>query len=512
MRLILVFALLSTACQTSLGPDRDDGGAGSIVVDAATADADETEAGALPDTGSADLGGVDATATDAGSTDASDAVATDALPVDAAVVSDAAPSRPIGGSPRILVVGGRANWIGEVAETLTGLLAGDPRFESFEVGGQPHTGALLDFAYNPADRDRLASLERWDYAVLGNDWTRPEVRFEGVRVLSDLARAAGARPLLLAVGDDPVAFRIANGVGAIVVPVVDAEGPSRTAQATAAALYSTFARRDAAETGFRPGNTLPRHWEAVTAASWDALREAEGTPQYDGAYQGVVRVGDHMPDSFRFIIAGTSSERGYRTAMRALLDREGIPHSDADLGRCNDFKRLDVECLERGAEHLEERAQLIYARGYDVGAAEIREVTGQQGVQPQIYDRHWDSDRNDGGAALARAGSRSQGVAVDAARLGLAWIPQHINFARLESERPGTPLLRDGVHATEAVQAGLAAMSFVSVTGRDPDLAGLAPEVAAAVRLGASTIRQLATLSQTGEHVPDDPETRPRLY
>ncbi len=219
-----------------------------------------------------------------------------------------------------------------------------------------------------------------------------------------------------------------------------------------------------------------------------------------------------MPATFRVMTSGTSSEAGYASAMRALLTREGVAHAVTEIGNCNDFRSFDLVCLARAATHFDDNDfHVLYARYYDVDDADIRATGPQPGLQAQAYDRHWDETVNDGRAALDEIYDRTMYVYDPARRRGVAFLPQHINFARLKLELPAANLLSDGTHATSAVQAGLAAMSYVSRTGRSPSRASLSGEAEAAVRLGELTVRQLATLSTSGEHVPDVPDERPRL-
>ena len=118
---------------------------------------------------------------------------------------------------------------------------------------------------------------------------------------------------------------------------------------------------------------------------------------------------------------------------------------------------------------------------------------------------------NPGTIALDQIDDRVWWLSADSRAQGLAWLPQHINFARLKYALPDAQLLTDGVHATSAVQAGLAAMSFYARTGLVPTTEGVDEETATAITLGVSTIRQLSTLSLSGELVEDEPATRPSL-
>jgi len=97
-------------------------------------------------------------------------------------------------------------------------------------------------------------------------------------------------------------------------------------------------------------------------------------------------------------------------------------------------------------------------RGSLRGSAEIHTAGSSTLLQPQVYDRHWDSTLNDGAIALGDIYRRSRGAAANSRFYDLAWLPQHVNFGKYEVAT-GADLLRDGVHATDEVQAGIAAMS-----------------------------------------------------
>ena len=85
----------------------------------------------------------------------------------------------------------------------------------------------------------------------------------------------------------------------------------------------------------------------------------------------------------------------------------------------------------------------------------------------------------------------------------LAFLPQHINFAKLKVIKPEASLLSDGVHAMNSVQYGLATMSFVSRTGQSVLFGDEADEATMLSRFGEETIRQWSTLSETGEYVSE---------
>jgi hypothetical protein len=92
----------------------------------------------------------------------------------------------------------------------------------------------------------------------------------------------------------------------------------------------------------------------------------------------------------------------------------------------------------------------------------------------------------------------------EANSLGLAFIPQHLNFAKLKVDDPDAKLLADGVHAEPAIQHGLAVMSFVSRTALAVTYTGVENEFDIMARLGEESVRQWATLSQTGYPVYED--------
>jgi hypothetical protein len=149
----------------------------------------------------------------------------------------------------------------------------------------------------------------------------------------------------------------------------------------------------------------------------------------------------------------------------------------------------------------------LYARGYRVSHAEIDAATGSTLLQPQVYDRHWDSAQNDGVDSLDDIYSRIIGPKTNSSFYDIAWLPQHVNYGKYKVAT-GSDLLSDGVHATPSVQAGLAAMSYVSRTGFTPTTVGVGADEAKAIELGEHTIRTLSMYSRTGLHVPDLPANR----
>ena len=97
-------------------------------------------------------------------------------------------------------------------------------------------------------------------------------------------------------------------------------------------------------------------------------------------------------------------------------------------------------------------------------------------------------------------------ISVQAASTGVAFLPQHLNFAKLKIQNPDANLMNDGVHAVPSVQYGLAAMSFVSRTSQPVLLTGKNAENDQMAAFGEETIRQWATLSETGSPVPERSE------
>jgi hypothetical protein len=338
--------------------------------------------------------------------------------------------------------------------------------------------------------------------------------FEGARVLAELAAEAGAQPLLATNGGGEIinrGYRVGNGLGIPVLPVQDVLFQAGAAQSQWLVVAAAALLHELSEVpGGPPAGVDAGTWDGLLSAS--AQVRAEPTPRYDTPWAGAVRIDAlPLPETYNFMIAGTSSENGWRTHMTALLNREGIPNRSVSLGQCTEYRSVDQACAEAAEPHFAERDYMtLYARAYDISASALGELGGAQ-VQAQIYDRHWDATGNDGTAALDEIEDRTlwvPGVAIDQ---GLAWLPQHINFARLKYERPTASLLTDGTHSTPAVQDGLAAMSFVSRTGLSPTTEGLSEEAAITVRNGESVIRQLSSLSVSGEYVSDVPLERPSL-
>lgn len=314
-------------------------------------------------------------------------------------------------------------------------------------------------------------------------------------------------------------YRVGNGTGSVVVPASYAShlafaGSAEWPVVAAVSLYTAMVGRDASALVPALEGVDAARWRELAEAALAAQQEADRTVWYTGPFRGSVRIEslDPLPGTFRVMTSGTSSEAGYATAMRALLTREGVAHAVTEIGNCNDFRSFDSVCLARAATHFDDNEfHVLYARYYDVDDADIRATGPQPALQAQAYDRHWDETGNDGRSALDEIYDRTMYVYEPARRRGVAFLPQHINFARLKLEVPAANLLSDGTHATSAVQAGLAAMSYVARTGRSPGRASLSGEAEAAVRLGELTVRQLAALSTTGEHIPDVPSERPRL-
>lgn len=379
---------------------------------------------------------------------------------------------------------------------------------------------LLGFAYRWTERDtRLAPLaEGWDIVVLIDGEPMPfwsaGAHFEGARVLAEFAIEGGAQPVLATNGGGEItsrSYRVGNGLGIPVLPVQDVLAESGAAQSQAPAVIAAALLNElTAVPGGPPEGTDADSWEGLLSAA--ARVRADETPRYEGPWRGAVRIDPlALPDTYNFMIAGTSSERGWRTHMTQLLEREGVAQSSVSLGQCTMYRSVDQACAELAAPHFAEREYMtLYARAYDVNVSALQDL-GATNIQAQIYDRHWDATANDGTDALDQIEDRTLWVPGVATDQGLTWLPQHINFARLKYESSAASLLTDGVHATTAVQDGLAAMSFVSRTGLSPSTEGVSEESAIAIRNGERVIRQLSALSKSGDFVPDVPAERPSL-
>ncbi|MDD5306990.1 MAG: hypothetical protein PHU25_06685 [Deltaproteobacteria bacterium] len=454
----------------------------------------------------------------------------------------ASPSLVPADSPRILIMGPSTT----IAVHLQGILASDSSFTAPVVTGMAIASdptdptdilggvSLMNFFYQPEGRDeRLAPLaEPWSYVVLleagGSFAIRyPELHFEGVRVLACKARAAGAKPVVLMPWDaDPastgeVTYRVANGTKSVVVPTGYAWQQAQALGSldwelhggylAAAMLYSTLTGRDAGATSYRPAGIPEDQAIELAAIARDSVVSEAGKVHYQGAYHGTVETRTLAPGGdFWFMDSGTSSEQIWYDRMNEILPRAGLAPRGTQIGYTNPQKSFDAACLDNALPYFEgQQYRILFARKYDLDAAAIAAAGAQTDLQVQVWDRHADSDPSDGIVAIEMLEFMSTTVYDQAKLYGSALVPYHLMFARLKTTRPSVQLLSDGVHATYPVGYGLATMSVVSRTGLHPSTDGLDSDTLLAAQLAEQTIRQLATLSVTGEPVPDDPSTRP---
>ena len=468
----------------------------------------------------------DATEEDADATeteDATDVTIEDADAADAGVdVPDATPSPTLDLS--LLVVAPNNLEPEALATAIQDAVSAHPDWAITQAEGLGFDDtALFGFFYRWTGRaERLAPLSAgWDVVVLvdGTSWPRqrPELHFEGVRASAAVVRDAGSVPVLAIRGDErALGYRVAQGIEAPVLPAEDVlshAGVGTWGGALAAAFARALTGEDAVGASLDAAGLDGDAWAALVEGARVIEAEHSLAPQYAEPFEGVVRLHERpLPEHYRFLTCGTSSERGYKRNMDSFLDRQGLTNSSVDIGNCTPYKSFDEECLERARPHYEANAYVsMYARNYDVDAARIAEVSGQPELRPQIYDRHWDDTENDAVAALDQIERRATASYDRAKANRLDWLPMHLNFARLKIEYPDVDMLSDGVHATSTVQTGIASMSFVSATGQVPLTEGYDAQTARAIELGELTIRQLATLSASGEHRADTPGARPSL-
>jgi hypothetical protein len=517
------------AGEDDTGPANEDVGARDQAPEAATDPGADLDA---PD-------GTDDGIADARVEDVPDTVPDD---IDAADATDAPAVLPV--SPRILILGPGSPDARTIATHLQGLLGADPAFQSPVVQGQAiETGdptgilggvSLMYFFYAPDGRDtRLAVLQSpWDYVVLLDSpafaIAYPEFHFEGVRTLADLARAAGAKPVVLMTWsntDDTdaraeVAYRVANGTGAIAVPAGSAWAAARADHAqpagrdvfvAAASLYSAMTGRDAAGTGFQPPGFDPGEATSLAGHALDAVVAEAGKTHYQSAYAGVVQQRTMPPEGdFRFMDAGSSSEAAWQAMMELIVVQDGWSSQGIALGYTNPSKTFDQASLAKALPYFATtQFHVLFARDYSVAADAIRTAGGQTDLQVQVWDRHADSIPQDGVWAVGMMEYRLTGTYDAAKWYGLAMIPYHLMFAKLKTARPDVQITSDGTHATDAVNHGLVTMTIVSRTGVRTSTDTFTDDARLASWLGDETIRQLSTLSQTGMVEPDDPGTRP---
>lgn len=153
---------------------------------------------------------------------------------------------------------------------------------------------------------------------------------------------------------------------------------------------------------------------------------------------------------------------------------------------------------------------LFYARDYSVDAGTLRAVGAQEDMQVQVWDRHADGIPKDGVLAVSMMEYILTSKYDQAKALGLALTPYHLMFARLKTMMPSVDLTQDGTHASIPVVYGQTAMSIVSRTGMEIPTDGLDDSSRLAVRLAEDVIRQLSSLSSSGEFVKDAPTARPK--
>ncbi len=447
-------------------------------------------------------------------------------------------------SPRILILGPSSPGTAAIAGYLQDMLGGDPAFQSPVVQGQAiETGdptsilsgvSLMYFFYAPDGRDtRLAAFASpWDYVVLLDSpafaIAYPELHFEGVRTLAGLARGAGARPVVLMTWSDvddtaargEVAYRVANGTGAIAVPAGYAWAAARADHVqpagrdvfvAAASVYSAMTGRDAAGTGAHPEGFAAGEVAALTGHALDAVASEAGRTHYASPYDGVVqRRSLQAGGDFWYMDSGTSSEAAWHGLMAQVLARDGWTPQGTSIGYTNPSKTFDSACQASAQPSFAARQYLLlFARDYSVGADAIRASGGQPDLQAQVWDRHADNIPVDGLEAVGMMEYKLTTWYDEAKSLGLALIPYHLMFSKLKTANSTLMLTSDGTHATDTVNWGLVTMSIVSRTGSATYTGDLDSNSQLASQLGDETIRQLSTLSEDGTYVPDDPAARP---
>ncbi len=461
-------------------------------------------------------------------------------------------------SPRILVLG-PADEALPIAAYLQQMLSADPLYVNPLVEGRetPVTNpysvgvSLMDYFYQPDDRDqRLSwSTEPWSYVVMLEDrqvaMYTPEIYFEGVRVLGCLARSLGARPVVMmsldcraapgasadamALGEP--AYRAGNGTDSVVVPagyareaIESPEGsaafplPVRTCAspdllAAAASVYSAFTDRDAAATGYRPSDVAADVAVAITAVVKNTVNTEAERVHYQGPFRGVVELRSlPVGGDLWFMDAGSSSEHIWHDRMNEILTAADVAAHGTEIGYTNATKSFDAASLDDAVPYFQQQQYaILLARSYSIGAAQIVNAGAQSELQVQVWDRHGDADDSAGLLAVEALEPYFNGVHNQAVSWGVAAIPYHLMFAKLKTMRPSVSLLSDGTHATYPVGYGLATMSVVSRTGLHLGTEGLDDDTALATRLAEETIRQLSSLSVTGDPIPDDPSSRPSL-
>jgi len=384
--------------------------------------------------------------------------------------------------------------------------------------------SLLTYFYQQAQRDtRMSAAEgEWDHIVLidtpAQAAQHPEFHFEGVRTVGDQFEAEQSTvhllmPISPSADADTVSrhvqntYRVGVGTGSSVLPVgliAMEDGASSDAFSTygAVGLYSALRGISASGLGVEGEALGVDDLSGLADRIHTGLAEEASAVHYDTPFEGVVRMtsgGETEP--YRFMTSGTSSERGYQDQMVVFLGEQGMAAEPIPIGHCNPYKTVDEECLSRAAESFGSgEVMSIYARAYEVSATDFVAAGGGD-IQPQVYDRHWDSTTNDAAGAVDDLEYRMARVMDEAATYGLAFLPQHLNFAKLKVMDPSAAMLSDGVHARPPIQQGLAAMSYVSRTSAAIVFDDEETEADTMARFGEETIRQWSSLSESGQLV-----------
>jgi len=480
--------------------------------DAGPKSADQSGAG---DTATIDDSGDGGDTVDSGATDSGDSADTGSGEDTGGVGSSV--------GSRVLVLGPSSTSPLQIAQQLQALLDHDSLDEDTVVQGielpspaSTYTSqmTLMTAWYQHTEREgRRASFEgEWDHVLLleapGTTAPYPEFTFEGLRTLGGHFEASGARVHLVleaprSAFDTAVehTYRVADGTGTHVIPAGlaarEVEGADDWAVVAATSAFSSLRGKSGSDSAVAIGaldvdafHALADRLHADAEARLDAV-------YYTGDYVGPVQVhARDLPDAYGLMIAGTSSERNYLSTMETFLSQRGVSHHSAQLGRCDDYKRVDAECVDRAADFFATRPYTsLLARGYTVDHSDIVTAGGGD-IQSQIYDRHWDATDNDGHNALDDLEVRMTWVLEAASDQGLSMLPFHLMFARYHELDPDVQMMNDGVHTTGDILYGIAAMSFHSATGQPVALDGLSETQQAIAAVGEDCIRQWSTLQE----------------
>ena len=408
--------------------------------------------------------------------------------------------------------------------------------------------SLLELYHVPSFKTN--SLDRipgfYNYVVFADNGefahASPELMFEGVMQVSNYFLMRGARPMLLtgAFADGDVyamgehAYRVANGCGVNVVPAsyalndlglinpsTDFDRARFRYLVAAMVFYQITGQNAFVESTYEPFHqSTVLDAEALCAAAIQTVDERLRTEQYTGSrtliggvqYRPFDPGQEPLNSNVRYLYKGTSTENSISSALSAILQSNGytsLPnHIGTTTGGTKNWVADDTTQAQSYLQAYPNQILLAYARGAWEEAQNLINVS-QNNIMPTVFDRHFD-DIGSGAASILNimddVHSRSNSMAQTNNSLGWNYVPFHIGASRLYQEEPTVVASTDGVHVTAPFNNLIASMMLTSVTGdslNPTDAILNDAQSLAGFNIGKQLIKQLALISETGEHIPD---------